>query len=54
MRRVLKKLTGAVLLLTGTGAAANARREVDGAFESVTNIDTQLDRMNDHLPPRAA
>jgi hypothetical protein len=54
MRRLLEKLTSAMLLLTGSGATANARREVSQASESVTNIDTQLGRVNDPLPPRAA
>jgi hypothetical protein len=54
MRRLLDKLAGAVLLLTGSGAAANARREVDRVSESVTKIDAQLDRVNDPVPPRAA
>jgi hypothetical protein len=54
MRKLLEKLTSAVLLLTGSGAAENARHEVDRASDSVTNIDTQLGRVNDPLPPRAA
>jgi len=44
----------ALLGLTGTGAASNARLEVDRASASVRSLDTQLDWISNPSPPRAA
>lgn len=54
MRKLFRELANAVLWLTGTGAAANARSEVDGAAASVADIDAQLERVPHPTQPRAA
>lgn len=54
MRKLVMKLSGAVRWLTGEGAAANARFEVDRETKSVVELQTQLDRVPGRSPRRAA
>jgi len=54
VRRLLVGLSEALRWLTGTGAVANARCEVDQATMSVVDLDAQLDRVHGPSPQRAA
>jgi len=54
VRRLLIRLSEAVRWLTGTGAVANARFEVDRASTSVAELDAQLDRVPGPTSRRAA
>jgi hypothetical protein len=54
VHRLVQRLTKALLGLTATGAASNARLEVDRAEASVAILDAQLGRVSHPSPPRAA
>jgi hypothetical protein len=54
VRRLLRKLNEAVAKLTGAGALANARQEVNGAQSALADLDAQLERIKDPNPRRAA
>jgi hypothetical protein len=54
VRRLLIGLSEAVHWLTGTGAAVNARFEVDRATRSVADHDAQLDVASWSTSRRAA
>jgi hypothetical protein len=54
MRFSLRRLSDGVKWLTGAGALRNARGEVVDAAASVVDLETQLRRVVDPTPRRAA
>jgi hypothetical protein len=54
VRRVLRILKETLIRMTGAGAAANARIEIDDALSKVEKLDAQLGRLTDPSPRRAA
>lgn len=54
MRTILGSLSEALRWLTGSGATRNAGVEVNRAARAVTDLETQLQRVFDPSPQRAA
>jgi hypothetical protein len=54
MRRLLHKLQMILIDMTGAGAVANARLEVDRVAKTTANLDAQLGRLQDTTQRRAA
>jgi hypothetical protein len=54
VRKILRELRGALIGLTGAGAVANARSEIDRAFTSLAELEAQLGRIDEPPTRRAA